>query len=111
MVALTFEEASTKAKEKLNSKLKSLETYEEFKVLLEEIDSNEHCFTLVGKRSGYSAFDFRHLYEYNGHFSNLRSLYTNNPKYLNRVKYLYSDGVSRGESHVKNLWRVLKVEG
>lgn len=90
----------------LNQKLKTLTTYEEFKAFQKEMDSYELGLCLYGKRRGYVAYSFHHMYDNDG--------YINNPfagldKWENRVDYLYDDSVSTGQSYIKNLWKVLEV--
>lgn len=90
----------------LNKKLKTLNTYDELIDFFKEMNSYGFGFMLYGKRRNYYAYSFTHLYSEEGYIKNhLAGLESS----LNRVEYLYSDGVSVGRSYVKNLWRALRV--
>lgn len=91
---------------RLNEKLKTLTTYEEFKDFQKKMDSYELGFCLYGKRRNYVAYAFSHMYEQDCF---ARNPYAGLENYKNRVHYLYEDGISTGKSYIKNLWKVLKV--
>ena len=94
--------------EELNIKLKTIKTYEEFVKFQKEMYSYEYGFDLYGKRRKFKAFSFSHLYDVKK-LNGEPYWFTGMDKYKNRIRYLYEDGVSTGESYVKNLYRVLEV--
>lgn len=75
-------------KKNLNDYLKKIKTYSELQLFLKIIEY--YGFSLHGRRRGYWAFNF-----YN--------------EGADRVHYMYDDGVSRGKSFVKDLWKVLEI--
>lgn len=105
-----WEEERKAALELLNKELKTLVTFEDFQNFLKKLGSYKMGFGLEGKRRGYKAFGFFHMYD-KRHPNGDPYYFTGNEKYKDRVHYLYSDGVSTGESHVKNLYRALRVHG
>lgn len=105
-----WEEEQKEAIELLNKELQTLVTFEDFQNFMKKLDSYEMGLGLEGKRRGYKAFGFFHMYDKKQ--SNGDPYYfTGHEKYKDRIHYLYSDGVSTGESHVKNLHRALRVHG
>lgn len=96
--------------EQFNNRLKELATYEELQQFLKDMENTGWDFRLYGKRrTNFYAFAFSHMYEArqpNGdpHY------YTGWETMKDRVDYLYSDSVSRGQSYVKNLHRFFRVE-
>lgn len=81
-----------------NRKLKELQTYSEFYYFLNALDTFGFNLRLVGKRRSYEAYAFSHIYDIHKWDYN-----------LNKVHYLYADGISTGRSYVHNLHRALKV--
>lgn len=105
----TYEEKVKQEKDRLNSKLKGLKTYEDLQEFLKDMGNSEYGFRLVGKRRGYVAYSFSHMYtarKPNGE----PYMFTGLKDYENRVHYLYGDGVSVGQAYVKNLYKVLEVD-
>lgn len=93
----------------LNEQLKECETWEDFQALLEKMDSYGRGYTIVGNRRGYDAYDFTHMGD-----SSKVAEWNLEPDWWyemkkNHVHYLYSDSVSTGQAHVKNLYRALTV--
>lgn len=81
----------------LNAKLKQISTWEEFVNLEKEMKSDDRfSFSFYGKLRGYEATSFRHMY-------------IGRPILLNKVTYLYGNGVSKGECYIKNLRKVLVI--
>lgn len=94
--------------ENLNNKLKLIQTWEEFEVFQKEMESYELGLILKGKRRNFYANHFTHMHKDKLKNDEYAS-YAQTSKFLNRVRYLYSDSKSKGESYVKNLHRVLIV--
>lgn len=92
----------------LNEKLKEIETYEEFLDFVKEMDSYGRGFMLYGKRRNYYAYGFSHMYT-EAKLDGSPAFYAGNEEYKDRVRYVYSDSASTGESYVRNLYKVLRV--
>lgn len=73
-----------------NERLKSIATWEALKTLIQDVEAAGLAF--YRKRSGYDVFDFQ-VEEHN----------------RQRVAYLVSDGISRGNSKLTNLHRTLTI--
>lgn len=91
---------------RLNEWLKKLETYEEFAKFEEEMEASEYGLKLVSKRGGWWIFSINHVYD-KGSWK--RKTYPNLEKNKDRISYLFSDGTTTGECHVKNLYKYFKV--
>lgn len=98
----------------LAKKLKTITTYEELTEFEKELNNYGEGLRLRSKKRKLTAFHFSHMYkgenllvgeltreDMGKHFSD--------EKYKNRVAYLFDDGVSKGESYVRNLYRNLEV--
>ena len=89
----------------LNNELKSLKTWEDLIGFTKKISGR---FGLYGKRRGYQAFDFTHMYNDKNKKGDYM-WYAQSDNSLNKVHYLYDDGKSSGKSYICNLYRVLEV--
>lgn len=103
---LSWEEQCKQDIARLNKQLKKIETYEEFAKFEEEMNASEYGLRLVSKRCGWWIFSFIHVYE-EGSWK--RNTFPHLEKNRNRISYLFSDHVSIGECHVKNLYRYFEV--
>jgi hypothetical protein len=91
---------------RLNERMRKLQTYEEFVEFEREVDEHGHGLMIVSKRGGWYVFSFIHVYE-KGSWK--RNTSPHLEKNRNRISYLFSDHVSTGECHVKNLYKYFKV--
>lgn len=96
-------------KDRLNSKLRGLQTFEDLQEFLSDMNKQEYGFILVGKRRRYMAYSFTHMYTARKP-DGKPYIFTGLKDYENRVHYLYGDGESVGKSYVKNLYKVLEVD-
>lgn len=90
--------------EGFTKKLKEVKVYTDFEIFMAHLDSFPGELGLAGKRRGYKAYAFRDLYNHRDIVNRVTR-----ERYKDRVDYLYEVGVSTGESHVKNLYKVLRV--
>ena len=104
-----YREKVRQEQDRLNSKLKELKTFEDLQNFLSDMGKSEYGFRLVGKRRGYVAYSFTHMYTARKP-DGKPHMFTGLEDYENRVHYLYGDGVSVGKSYVKNLYKVLEVD-
>lgn len=97
-------------KEQFNQRLKEIKTYQELQQFLKDMEDTEWDLRLYGKRRpNVYAYSFSHLYEATK--TNGEPLfYTGWENVKDKVHYLYSDSVSTGQSHVKNLYKFFQVD-
>lgn len=103
---IAWEEECQKQMALFNKRLKKLETYEEFARFEEEMEASKYGLKLVSKRGGWWIFSIIHVYD-KGSWK--RKTYPHLEKNKDRISYLFSDSVTTGECHVKNLYRYFEV--
>lgn len=102
---VTWEEECNNEIIRLNEWLKKLETYEEFAKFEEEMEVSEYGLKLVSKRGRWWIFSINHVYD-KGSWK--RKTYPQPRKNKDRNSYLFSDGATTGECHVKIYTNTLK---